>query len=436
MATFNYYLREPSSDTSTPIVLHIHYMNVRIKFPTNESIEPKFWDSERQEVKKSRNFPTNPEFNLRLRNLKALAEDTLRTYLNDNEQQFPSTAIFKKQLNEKLNPKTKLVESENQDLLGFCEEYLIKCETRLNPSTGKPINQNTIRVYRQAYRELKGFKDKFYKNRPFNFEHIDHAFYTQFKEYLINHRNYSTNTVGKHLKTLKSFFLEAQSKGLMPNFVSRKFKSVSEKTDAIYLNVQELAKLLKLDLNENKRLERVRDLFLVGCWTGLRFSDFTRITSKNINGGFIKIQAQKTGETVVLPIHDDVTLIMDRYKGVTENSLPQPMTNQKMNSYLKELGKVAKLDEAITRTFTKGGKKVTEENAKYQLLTTHTARRSFATNQYLSGLEAITIMHLTGHRTEKAFMKYIKVTSKEHAIKLREMWESEKNPSIRINKSL
>lgn len=430
MAKINYYLRDKNAQSPTPILLYIHYKNVRFKFPTNETIDPKFWDSEKQEAKRTKNFPTNPEFNLRLRNIKTLAEDLLREYQNDNDQKSPTPEQFNQIIKSKLNPTTE-PKVEKLDLITFCHGYLNECETRLNDKSGKPISKTTIRVYKQAIRELEAYQAKYYKNRTFDFEQIDYYFYTQFQKYLISEKNYSTNTVGKHTKTLKSFFLEAQARGLMPNFVSRKFKTVSEETDSIYLDVEELNTLFKLDLSNNPRLERVRDLFIVGTWSGLRFSDFTRIEAENIKDGFIEIQTQKTGETVVIPIHSHVEAIMSRYEGKTPNSLPKPMSNQKMNDYLKELGELAGIGETVNQTFTKGGKKVTVNYPKYELITTHTARRSFATNQYLAGFPSLSIMKLTGHRTEKAFMKYIKVTPKEHAQKLMELWNNQ-NKNLKI----
>lgn len=421
MAKINYYLRNNKAKSPTPIILYIHYKSVRFKFPTNETIDPKFWDSDKQEVKRIKNFPTHPEFNIRLRNIKTLAENLLREYQNDNENQSPTPEQFTEIVRNKLNPPP---ESKKLDLFDFCKEYLKECETRLNEKSGKPISKNTILVYKQAFRELEGFKTKFYKNRPFDFENIDYYFYTQFQKYLIVDKNYSTNTVGKHTKTLKSFFLEAQARGLMPNFVSRKFKSVSEKTDAIYLDVEELKTLFYLDLTDNPKLERVRDLFIVGTWSGLRFSDFTKIKAENIKNGFIEKQTQKTNETVVIPIHKHVEAIISRYKGKTPNSLPKPLSNQKMNDYLKELGEIAEINEIVTQTFTKGGIQVSVSKPKYKLITTHTARRSFATNQYLAGFPSISIMKLTGHQTEKAFMKYIKVTPREHAQSLKRLWET------------
>ena len=196
------------------------------------------------------------------------------------------------------------------------------------------------------------------------------------------------------------------------------------------MNESELNTLFELDLNMNPRLEKIRDLFLVGCWTGLRFSDFTGIKKENIDGEFIEVETQKTGEVVVIPIHRQVEAIMKRYKGKTLNSLPKPISNQKMNEYLKELGQLAGFNETVSESITKGGIKQTVNHPKWELITTHTARRSFATNQYLAGFPSTSIMKITGHRTESSFMKYIKVTPREHANQLRDLWR--KNTPFKI----
>lgn len=423
MAKINFYLRDKEADTPTPILMFVSYKGQRLtKYPTGETIDPQFWDSKTQRPKQTKKFPERPEFKTRLDNIEVLANNILRQYMNDNDQQPPTVETFRILLNQSLNKTPKKEEVKPLDLFGFMDSYLMEYETRIFEKTGRPITKTTMRVYKQAFRVLKEFKENEYKKRPFSFAQIDYHFYTQFQQYLIK-QNFSTNTIGKHIRTLKTFFLEAQERGLMPHFSPKKFKSVSEPSDAIYLNGREINILFELDLNQNPRLEKVRDLFLVGCWTGLRFSDFTRIKKENMDGEFIEMETQKTGEVVVIPIHWQVEAILKRYEGKTPNSLPKPISNQKMNNYLKELGKIAGFEETVSETITKGGIRQTVNYPKSELITTHTARRSFATNQYLAGFPATSIMKITGHRTEKAFMKYIKITPREHANKLRELWK-------------
>ena len=175
-----------------------------------------------------------------------------------------------------------------------------------------------------------------------------------------------------------------------------------------------------MNLSDNKRLETVRDLFLIGCYTGLRYSNYSTLKPEQIKDGYIRIIQAKTGDPVVVPIHSIVEKIISKYNG----KLPSSLTNQKTNECLKDLGKkVHSLNEMVSITFTKGGQKVIENCMKWELLTSHTARRSFATNQYLAGVPTLTIMSVTGHQTEKSFMRYIKLTSSEHANLLKLHWD-------------
>jgi integrase len=128
----------------------------------------------------------------------------------------------------------------------------------------------------------------------------------------------------------------------------------------------------------------------------------------------IKIQTQKTGVIVVIPLHRYVKEIIDKYEGVP----PQNISNQKMNGYLKELGQEAKIKDGTLISLTKGGNRQSIVHEKWKLITTHTARRSFASNAYLAGVPAISLMKITGHHTEKSFLKYIKISQEDNANKL------------------
>ncbi|MEJ7823696.1 MAG: site-specific integrase, partial [Chitinophagaceae bacterium] len=154
----------------------------------------------------------------------------------------------------------------------------------------------------------------------------------------------------------------------------------------------------------------------VACYTGLRFSDLIQIRTENIinEGKHIKVRTEKTGENVIVPIHKFVKAIIKKYQG----GLPSAISNQKMNDYLKEIAELAGIDSVIKSSITRGGRTQTTINKKFDLVTTHTARRSFATNTYLQDMPAISIMKFTGHRTEKSFLKYIRISQEDNADKL------------------
>ena len=121
---------------------------------------------------------------------------------------------------------------------------------------------------------------------------------------------------------------------------------------------------------------------------------------------------------MAIPLHPIVLEIWHKYNGV----LPQSISNQKFNDYIKEVCALAGVDGAELKNITKGGLRAQHSFKKYELITSHTARRSFATNLYLSGFPSISIMAITGHKTERAFMAYIRVTEREHSELLRPHW--------------
>lgn len=160
-------------------------------------------------------------------------------------------------------------------------------------------------------------------------------------------------------------------------------------------------------------------MFLVGAWTGLRFSDYSKLTTKNIKGDFLHVTQQKTGGRVTIPLHPTVRAIFERNGGRP----PKGISPQTLNKYLKEIAKAAGFMGYVEKVSTKGGKRVTERFEKWERVTSHTARRSFATNLYKADFPAESIMQITGHKTQKAFLTYLKLDAMEHAKKLQLHWQ-------------
>ena len=423
----SFYLTRPNVQTETSIFAKINYEGLQTKFYTTEAIIPKHWNKETQRVKKS--FREHPEFNERLNRITSDIQTIYRKYLNDNDNKIPSPDKLKSILDRELK-KIEQPEDKIKTFFPFFENLINQSINggRVQPKTGKPYSKATIQVYKNTLRRLKEFQAT--RKRIIDFNTIDVDFYTDFTEHLSKRLNLATNTIGKDIKTLKTILNEATERGINTNFQfkSRKFSTTSEQTDSIYLSESELKEIEELDLTNNSRLDNVRDLFLIGCFTGLRFSDYSILKPEQMKTGFIRIKAQiKTGKSIVIPIHPVVKKIIQKYNG----DLPRAITNQKFNEYLKEIGiMVQSLHTPFETTITKGGMKVLKRLNKYELLTTHTARRSFATNEYLFGTPTIRIMKITGHRTEKAFLRYIKVSEDEHA-KLMELdWQKRYNMKV------
>ena len=230
------------------------------------------------------------------------------------------------------------------------------------------------------------------------------------------------------------FLAEASERKLHTNtdYKGKRFTVKPIQTDAIYLNENELTKIYNVDFSNEKRYERVRDLFLIASFTGLRFSDFSKLRPDSIiqheGKTMLQIHTQKTAQTVYIPIRPIVLELIQKYK-----DLKVTMSNQKFNEYIKEVVKKAEIKELITVETIQGNLKASETFEKWQLVTTHTARRSFSTNAYLAEVPTISIMKITGHKTEQAFLKYIKMSGKENA---RSMAEHKffKTPTLKVAK--
>ncbi|MFW5804829.1 MAG: tyrosine-type recombinase/integrase [bacterium] len=404
--------------------------NVDIFGDTQQRIAPKKWSTKTE----------RPNFNS-YTSKEAKEYDNLKTNLNTIEKAIEAayqkepdkTSLDRAWLN-KVIDRALYPQKYNESLtfFQFIEKFIKDSKTQPNPKTGRPVSYKQRRLYEQTYNDLQIFAKKQGK-KELSWQDINLDFYHDFMNYLNSMKIYNkngeliqtglaTNTVGKRIQTIKVFLNSAKDKGydVNPVFQSHRFKAISEESESIYLNENELTKIFNYDFSDNPRLERVRDLFIISAWTGLRFGDVTRLTRDNIEDDFINIHQSKTGDPVIIPLHWTVKFMLDKYNG----ELPEPLSNQKFNDYLKELCQIVGINEPVHKGITKGGQKITKKYKKYELVTAHTGRRSFATNLYKQGFPALSIMQITGHKSEQSFLKYIKVTPREHAEKLKEFWSN------------
>lgn len=184
-----------------------------------------------------------------------------------------------------------------------------------------------------------------------------------------------------------------------------------EETSAIFLSMNEIARIYyyKFGKQDKRRAkERIRDLFIVGCLTALRYSDYSTLTTTNLQGDFIVKRTKKTNVNVKVPAHDYVKEIFAKYHG----DIPSGLCIQYFNKYLKIIMKEIGLDDSTIFSYTQGGELKTDTKEKWELIASHTARRSAATNMYLTGrMTTLEIMRITGHTTEQNFFKYIRLTN-------------------------
>jgi integrase len=390
----------------------------KLAYPTKLSILPAHWNKDKMRVRNIVEALGKEAINNRLNELQTVTEVFII------EQKAKGKHITKALLKRFLDDYThNQLEKSDKTLHGFIENYLARNATRTNPNTGKLISYKVRCEHQRTYELLCQFEDTVNKGVQLDYEDITLDFYADFTAFLQG-LQLSVNTIGHKIQTFKVWLNEATEKGFNTNqqYKSHRFKAIAEETENIYLTEKELELLYNTALPTEK-LTRVRDLFLIGAFTGLRFSDFTSITADNIRFGMLSIEQQKTGKKVSVPLHPIVLAIWKKYG----EQLPQVISNQKFNEYIKEVCKLAGIDTPEQKSITKGGMRMKRTYKKYELVSSHTARRSFATNLYLSGFPTLSIMQITGHRTESAFMKYIKVTANQHATLLRKHWLKEAN---------
>lgn len=400
MGSVKFQLKEPTVKTETLLVMVFCYNSQRVKYSTGIFLKPKHWNHKAQQARETKDFEEAAEINSTLKNIATSINNVYRKLINDGI--VPTNEKLKAALDIAL---LKPGLTNKKDFIGFIEGFI-------KTSAKRP---NTIKHYNQTLRVLTEFKAV--SKRELTFSNIDLTFYDEFTKYCLK-KDYGVNTIGGFIKHVKVFMNEAFDRKLTTNleYKNRKFKTVEEDTEHIYLTDAEIEILYKHDLADNTKLDKVRDMFILSCYTGLRYSDLVQLSDENLidNNTKLKIKTEKTGELVIIPLNKYIKEILLKHNGLPDYSI----SNQKMNEYLKELGEKAELDENVLHSFTKGGSKKSESFKKFQLITVHTARRSFATNAYLADVPSISIMKITGHKTEKAFLKYIKISQQDNANKL------------------
>lgn len=290
-----------------------------------------------------------------------------------------------------------------------------------------PVVKETIIQYRQVQTILQRYL-KLHKKSDIDLSDVNEKFYKSFVQFLYN-EGYKLNTVGKHIKNLKAAINALpMAQRVSCEFVEpKKCVKLTEDVDNIYLTEEELESIATVTIN-TPYLEKVRDQFLLLAWTGCRYSDLPKLNKSNIhtlkNGGqCFKLEQKKTTAKVVIPIFPATQAILEKY----DYEVPKPMSNQPFNRFLKEVAKMAGLNDEVTITHTENNdgsvERVTQSFSKWECVTAHTARRSFATNMYKRGYPTLMIMKITGHKTEKAFLSYIKVSEEENAEKMLAEWK-------------
>ena len=372
----------------TQIFLVYNFDGNRLRYYTGKRIEPKYWDKEKQRAKT--NYSNAVSLNQFLKTTANFLEDKY------NELKILGKRITIELLKDELNNRFNI--GDEADLVEKYDEFLEASVNERAPAT--------IRKIKTTLSRLKEFQEE--KKFRISFDTVDLNFDERFKDFLINDKKQTNNTVAKHYKNLKVFLNWATEKGYNTNLEFQKFKAKQNDGEIYFLTWDELMKLFDLEI-ESPKLDRVRDIFCFGCFTGLRFSDILNLKQDNISNDTIQIQTLKTRGKTIIPLNKYSRAIYEKHKSTETYSLFNAISNQKMNEYLKELGQLAEIKDPVQIIHYRGAERIEKIVPKYEVLTSHVARKTFITNAMMRGMSTEVIMDITTHNSYKSFQRYFKI---------------------------
>ncbi|MCK7589271.1 site-specific integrase [Subsaxibacter sp. CAU 1640] len=424
MASLKYFIK----GNQNPTTIYLRFTQGRkidLKRSTSLLINPKYWNATKGAVKQISEYADKKNLQNDLNGLKT-------AILNSFNEHYSKGGIINAEwLNQTV--KQYFQQDGKTDLNYFLDysQYYKDNLTSKVQSTGKTgVTSNTLKRYNTIINKVTAFET--HQKKRYTFEMIDLKFYKDFKNYLIKVENLNLNTTGRYINYIKTICIDAKKYGIKinPVVLNGEFRPTKEPVNFITLSKTEIDTIFKHDFSNTPYLDNARNWLIIGLWTGARVSDLLKFTKNNIQNGFIEYTAKKTGQKIILPLHPHVREILENLNG----EFPKEISSQKLNDYIKIVCKTAGLNEVV-----KGSKQVEVKNKiwrkenghypKYELVSTHICRRSFATNHY-GQLPTPVIMAVTGHTTEKMFLNYIGKTAKDNANVLHEFWQVQEQKKL------
>lgn len=394
---------------NVPIRMRVNFASQRIEFTTGYRIDVAKWDVDKQRVK---NGCTNKlkqsasEINVALLGYYTELQEIFKRF--EVAEIVPSPAEVKEAFNNRYgqNEKIELASADTSNVpSNFYEAFddFVRVCGRQNDWT-----HSTFEKFAAVKNHLKNFRSEL------SFDFFDEEGLTEYVQYLREVREMRNSTIGKQLSFLKWFLRWSFKQGMHSNNAYDTFKPKLKDTQKkiIFLTWKELNRLREFKIPPTKQaLERVRDVFLFQCFTGLRYSDVFNLRRSDIKGDHIEVTTVKTSDSLIIELNDHSRAILEKYKDVEfENDRALPViTNQKMNDYLKELAELAEINEPVRQTYYKGNERIDEVTPKYALLGTHAGRRTFICNALALGIPPQVVMKWTGHSDYKAMKPYIDI---------------------------
>ena len=392
---------------NVPIRMRVNFASKRIEFTTGYRIDAAKWDADKQRVKNgcsNKLKQSASEINASLLEYYTEIQSIFKRFevedvMPTSEQIKEAFNALHKPVSEELKPKKEALPC---DFFQVFDDFVEDCGRQNN------WTDSTFEKFAAVKNHLTNFRE------GLTFEFFDERGLNDYVGYLRDVKEMRNTTIGKQLSFLKWFLRWAFKKGVHQNnaYDSYKPKLKSTQKKIIFLTWNELNRLREFKIPSNKQaLERVRDVFLFQCFTGLRYSDVFNLRRSDIKGDHIEVTTVKTSDSLIIELNNHSKAILDKYKDVAfeDDKVLPVITNQKMNDYLKELAELAGIDEPIRQTYYKGNERIDEVTPKYALLGTHAGRRTFICNALALGIPPQVVMKWTGHSDYKAMKPYIDI---------------------------
>lgn len=386
---------------NVPIRMRLIFNGERLDFSTGYRIDTAKWNEETQRVK---NGCTNKlrqsasEINAELLKYYTLVQNIFKEF--EVKDRIPTREELKHCFNQSL-PKTKMRPAKS-DFFRVFDEFVKECGAHNN------WTESTYEKFAAVKNHITGF------NPTISFTTFNESGLNAYSGFLQTEKKMRNSTVSKQLGFLKWFLRWSHKKGYHANLTFQTFKPKLKHTQkkVIFLTWDELDKLRYYKIPSSQQyLERVRDVFLFCCFTGLRYSDVYNLKKSDIKNNHIEITTIKTADSLIIELNNHSRAILDKYKNIHfENDKALPViSNQKMNDYVKELAEAAEINDSVRETYYKGNKRYDEVFPKYALVSTHAGRRTFICNALSLGIPAQVVMKWTGHSDYKAMRPYIDI---------------------------
>ena len=428
----SFYVKNKQKSQRSQIWLYTSINGTKVKIYTKMTIEPLLWQKKGSngqgemacESKSYGNVKYNEckDINKRLKEILGFCHDYASRVVNESLDDVPlehSPESFKAFIIGKIKGDNK---NGKIDALSYIKDYIERKATMLNKDTKRILCQGTVFNHQNALKRLLMFCED--KRIKLSWKTFD-AKFQETMTYWLCKKNYTANTISSQFSTMKVWLNQAEKDGITVNKVFHHYPTKVYNVENIYLTESEIQALYDLDftskevqdalgyaISQGGQYEETRDLFIIGCWTALRYGDLRHFMDISvITEDYITIHTHKTDKEGIIPIHPMVKAIIKKYNGV----LPRMVDKTRTLAQIRKCAELAGINEPTTLCKVKGGHSIVSKGPKFQFICNHTARRSFATNMYLRGVPTISIMAITGHTNEENFMKYIKVDKMEHA---------------------